>query len=154
MICRWGRSKKVCFSANEVAVIFIYLFIYFLVWTLLLTLCSSRGLLLHFNTPNDTHKLVRTPLDEWSGRRRDFYLTKHNIHNRDRPTSPAGFEPAIPATERPQTHSLYWRPSESALIFLRKRDSINFQFSSTTHQVSLPYSEEKREFWETAFITS
>ena len=46
-----------------------------------------------------------TPLDEWSARRRDPYLTKHNTHNRQTPTSPVGFEPAIPAIKRPQTHT-------------------------------------------------
>ena len=32
----------------------------------------------------------RTPLDEWSARRRDLYLTTHNIHNRQTSTSPGG----------------------------------------------------------------
>jgi len=50
--------------------------------------------------------LGNTPLDEWSARRRELYLTTHN--NRERQTSipPAGFETAIPASERPQTHAL------------------------------------------------
>ena len=37
--------------------------------------------------------LGRTPLDEWSARRRDLYLTTHNTHNRH-PCPSAGFEPA------------------------------------------------------------
>jgi hypothetical protein len=28
-----------------------------------------------------THTLARTPLDEWSARRRDLYLTTHITHN-------------------------------------------------------------------------
>ena len=48
----------------------------------------------------------RTPLDEWSARRRDLYLTKHNTHNRQISMPPVGFEPAIPTIERPQTHAL------------------------------------------------
>ena len=42
----------------------------------------------------------RTPLDDWSARRTDLYLTTltTDIH------PPAGFEPAIPANEGPQTH--------------------------------------------------
>ena len=44
----------------------------------------------------------RTPLDEWSARRRYLYLT---THNRQTSMPPAGFEPAIPASERPQTHA-------------------------------------------------
>ena len=43
----------------------------------------------------------RTPLDEWSVRRRDLYLTKHNIHNRKTSMPQAGFEPTISAGERP-----------------------------------------------------
>ena len=33
----------------------------------------------------------RTPLDEWSARRRDLYLTTHNTHNRQTPVPPVGF---------------------------------------------------------------
>jgi hypothetical protein len=48
----------------------------------------------------------RTPLDEWSVRRRDLYLTTHNTHKRQASMPPALFEPAISASERPQTHVL------------------------------------------------
>ena len=48
----------------------------------------------------------RTPLDEWSARRRDLYLTKHNTHNRQTSMPPVGFEPTISAAERPQTYAL------------------------------------------------
>jgi len=34
------------------------------------------------------------------------YLTTHNNHKGQTPMLPAGFEPAIPAGERPQTHAL------------------------------------------------
>jgi hypothetical protein len=44
-------------------------------------------------------------MDEWSARRRELYLTKHNIHKRQMSMPAAGFEPAIPATECPQTHA-------------------------------------------------
>ena len=49
----------------------------------------------------------RTPLDEWSARRRDLYLTTHNIHNRQTSVPPVGFEPMISAGERPQTYALH-----------------------------------------------
>jgi hypothetical protein len=49
----------------------------------------------------------RTPLDEWSTRRRDLYLTTHNTHKRQTSMPPVGFEPAISAGERPQTHTLH-----------------------------------------------
>ena len=48
----------------------------------------------------------RTPLDEWSARRGDLYLTTHNIHNRQISMTQVGFEPTIPAGERPQTYAL------------------------------------------------
>ena len=50
--------------------------------------------------------LGRTPLDEWSARCRDHYLTTHNTRSRQTSVPPVGFEPAIPASERPQTHTL------------------------------------------------
>ena len=45
-------------------------------------------------------------MDERSGRRKDLYLTKHNNQKRQPYMPPTGFEPAIPANERPQTHPL------------------------------------------------
>ena len=48
----------------------------------------------------------RTPLDERSARRRDFYLTTHDTHNRQISMPPVGFEPTISAGERPQAAHL------------------------------------------------
>jgi hypothetical protein len=48
----------------------------------------------------------RTSLNEGSARRRNPYLGTHNTHNRQTSMSPAGFEPAIPASDRLQTHAL------------------------------------------------
>jgi hypothetical protein len=48
----------------------------------------------------------RIPLDEWSARRKDLYLTTHNTHNRQISIPPVGFEPTAPAGERPQTYAL------------------------------------------------
>jgi hypothetical protein len=50
--------------------------------------------------------LGRIPLDDWSARRRELYLKPHNTHKRHISMPPAGFERAIPASERPQTHAL------------------------------------------------
>jgi hypothetical protein len=53
-----------------------------------------------------------TPLDKWSARRRDLYLTTHNTRNRQTSIPPVRFEPTISAGERPQTYALrlcgYW----------------------------------------------
>ena len=48
----------------------------------------------------------RTPLEEWSARRRDLYMTTHNTHNIQTSMPPVGFEPTISAGERPQTYVL------------------------------------------------
>jgi len=48
----------------------------------------------------------RIPLDEWSIRRRDLYLTTHNTHNRQTSMPPVRFEPTISASERSQTYAL------------------------------------------------
>ena len=43
----------------------------------------------------------RTPLHEWSARRRDLYLTTHDTHNRQISMPPVGFKPKISVGERP-----------------------------------------------------
>ena len=48
----------------------------------------------------------RTPLDKWSARHRDLYLTTHNTHNRQTSMSLVRFEPTISVGERPQTFAL------------------------------------------------
>jgi hypothetical protein len=45
--------------------------------------------------------LGRTPLYEWSARRRDLYLTTQHSQQ-----TPVGFEPTISAGERPQAYSI------------------------------------------------
>ena len=56
-----------------------------------------------------SHRLITlrtTPLDEGSAHRRDLSLTTHNIHKRHTSMPPVGFEPAIPASERPKNYAL------------------------------------------------
>jgi len=48
--------------------------------------------------------LGRTPLDEWSDRCSDFYLTAHT-DKRQTSATPVGMEPAIATSERLQTHA-------------------------------------------------
>jgi hypothetical protein len=59
----------------------------------------------------------RTPLDEWSARHRDLYLTTHNTHNRQTSTPPADHKPTIPAGERPQTHAPDSAATGTGLVF-------------------------------------
>jgi hypothetical protein len=60
---------------------------------------------LHDHTFRHT-TLGRTPLEEWPARHRDLYLTTHNTHKIQTNMPPAGFEPTIPTSVRPQTHVL------------------------------------------------
>jgi hypothetical protein len=48
----------------------------------------------------------RIPVDEWSSRRRDLYLTTHNTHKKQTSMPSAGFEPTISAGERPKIDAL------------------------------------------------
>ena len=59
----------------------------------------------NFCTGSQLHTLGKTPLDEWSARRTDLYLTTNNTHKRQTSMPPGGFEPAIAANKRPQTHA-------------------------------------------------
>jgi hypothetical protein len=56
-----------------------------------------------------SHTMTRhswTPLDEWSVRCRDLYLTTHDTYNRQTSVLPVGFEPTISAGEWPMTYAL------------------------------------------------
>jgi hypothetical protein len=62
---------------------------------------------LRFLNHTQWHTTVgRTPLDEWSPRRRDLNLTTHNTHNRQISLPSVGFDPTVSASNRPQTHAL------------------------------------------------
>jgi len=63
----------------------------------------SRGFLDH--TQRRT-TVGRNPLDEWSARSRDLYLTAHTTHNRQTSMPPVEFEHMISAGERPQNYAL------------------------------------------------
>jgi len=73
----------------------------------------------------------RTPLDEWSARHRDLYLTTHNILERQDFHAPAGLEPTIPASDWPQTHAFdreaagrveYWYLVARQIFYFYYRD--------------------------------
>ena len=49
----------------------------------------------------------RTPLREWSARRRGLYLTTHNSQNRQTSLQTAGLETTVSEGDRPQPHALY-----------------------------------------------
>jgi len=55
---------------------------------------------------SDAPPSVRTLLDERSALGSDLFLTAHNTRKRLTTMLSAGFEPAIPASKRPQIHVL------------------------------------------------
>jgi hypothetical protein len=66
-----------------------------------------------------THTLGGPPLEEGSARRRDLYLTTHNSQKRQISMPPAVFEPAISASERPQSHALERAATGIGLLYIR-----------------------------------
>ena len=59
----------------------------------------DQVILIHEHSISHTRRTTvgRTPLDEWSARRRDRYLTTHDTQNRQTSMPPVGFEPTISA---------------------------------------------------------
>ena len=99
-IC-WGKNKTRHTSPISIltlrllmsytyAYIYIYIYIY-----------MERLLLMFLDHTQRRSTVGRTPLDEWTARRRDLYLTAHDTHNRQISMPPVGFEPTISAGERP-----------------------------------------------------
>jgi len=67
-------------------------------------LVGQGDLIINASRSHSRQTTLRTPLDEWSATRKHLYLTTHNTHKTQTSTPPAGFEPAIPGRERPQTY--------------------------------------------------
>ena len=94
-----------------------FLIFYFL-WRCGLTRAMASSFLRFLDHTQWRITVGRTPLDEWSARRRDLYLTIHNIHNRQTSMPLAGFKPTISAGERPQTHALHRAATGTGIKFL------------------------------------
>jgi len=69
-------------------------------------MCVERLFLMFLDHTQRRSTVGRTPLDEWSARRRDLYLTTHDTHNRQISMPPVGFEPKISAGKQPQAARL------------------------------------------------
>ena len=83
-----------------------YTYIYIFLWRCDLTRVIASSFLRFLDHTQRRSTVGRTPLDEWSARHRDLYLTTHNTHNRQTSMPPVGFEPKISAGKRPQTYAL------------------------------------------------
>jgi len=68
----------------------------------------DQGLLIHDVSRSHamTHNCRGIPLDDWSARRRDLYLTTHNTHSIQASMPPVGSEPTISTGEQSQTYAL------------------------------------------------
>jgi hypothetical protein len=72
--------------------------------------------------------LGRTSLDGWSAQCRDLYLTTHNPHKRQTSMPPAGFEPVIPPSERPQSYVLDRAAAGTGTYPIIKRMNMPMEF--------------------------
>ena len=89
-------------SVKHVKTLLCLLFFFFL-WRCGPTRSMASSFLTFLDHTQRRITVGRTPLDEWSARRRDLYLTTHNTQTS---MPPVGFEPTISAGERPQTYAL------------------------------------------------
>jgi hypothetical protein len=80
-------------------------FLSFLVWPPTQALYVWRFIVVFDRTQWHT-TLSGNPVDELSARRRDLYLTTHNIYKRQTSMPPVVFETLIPGSEPPLTHAL------------------------------------------------
>jgi hypothetical protein len=99
--------------------------------TFLHTHYTYIGLMLHLISSNDIQTLRRTPLEEGSARRKRPLPVQHNIRSRKTSMPQLGFEPAIAAGERRQTHAL--DPAYTAIGPLN-----SFRIKSCMHFAQFP----------------
>jgi hypothetical protein len=91
---------------------YIYIYIYF--WRNSSQWARTSSFMRFSDHTQQRATVGRTPPDEWSARRKDLYLTKHNKHKRQTFMPRAGFKPIVSAGEQPQTYAYNARPPESA----------------------------------------
>ena len=69
----------------------LYNLLFFFLWRNSPQWASASSFTRFLDHTQRRNKVGRTPLDEWSARRRDLYLTIHNTHNRQTSIPPVGF---------------------------------------------------------------
>jgi hypothetical protein len=109
----WPQTvTRICSRFTTIVMYYMYLFVFLALQPIVVVFSTARqwALASSFSRSLDhTQRRAtfgRTPLDEWSIRRRDLYLAKHNTHNRQTPMPSVGFESTISAGERPKTYAL------------------------------------------------
>ena len=88
----------------------------------------------------------RPPLDEWSARCRDLYLTTHNTHNRQTSMPPVRSEPIISAGEWPQTYALDRTTTEIGALLCTMSYSCKMPANSCNNYVHLYLQVHHRSF--------
>ena len=78
----------------------------------------------------------RTSLDQWSAQRSDLYLTTQQHPQRQAPMHPAGFEPKISVSDRPQP--IYSYQNQSACF--HSFSSLSYDRSKHSSKASSPHS--------------
>jgi len=121
-------------------IFFIYIYIkhdmiFLLLWRCDPTRVMASSFLMFLDHIQRRTTVGRTPLDEWSARRRGLYLTTYNTHNRQTSLPPMRFEPTISAGERPQIYCLrprgHW--DRRYMIYLLTAIGLRPGGSSTVH---------------------
>ena len=103
----------------------------------------------HIHTYTHTHthtNYVRTSLDEGTARHRHLQLTTPNIQNIKASMHPAGFEPAVLASARPQTHVLsgaFTAIGNTIFYFYLLSESFNCLHSQEILGITLHYSVQE-----------
>ena len=97
---------------------------------------SSFTMFLDHTQRRDT--VCRTPLDVWSVRHRDLYLTTHKTHNRQTTIPPVGFEPTISAGKRPQTYALDRAATGTGVLQMQYFLNISVRTYIHTDTMSVP----------------
>jgi hypothetical protein len=97
--------------------------------------------LLRYLGRTQTHYTSTTPLDEGSACRRDIWQQSQLSQQTDI-NSPAGFEPVIPVSERPQTHALNRAATDIGLCTFASINYTNFPRTQRVFVHSLLHSKK------------
>jgi hypothetical protein len=101
-----AQSHGLCSSQGIFLVIHIYLSLFLYVWRHSRQWVMTSSFTRFLDHTQRRTTVGRTPLDKWSARSRDLYLTIYNTHNRQTSMPPVWFKPTISTGERPQTYAL------------------------------------------------
>ena len=99
------------------------------------------------HSDTDIHTLGKTPLYERSPRHRDLYLTTHNTNKRQTSMPQAGFEQAVPVSERTETHAIDCAATGTGISKNRPTKIVKETFRTTNSAASVTYV-----FFETILI--